>query len=140
MEINFGSNVISNTNGVLVIDGENQIQIEVGSDGQLLLTMNIYSAKCNQVGIISRNNLMLDGNDGLEISPAPKSLNLFDANSGECVLGIKLVEGNIVQILNGTFYTCRGKLVEVAPDHYCVEGLVYKDSIVDARGKSFVVC
>ena len=139
MELNFGSNIISNTNGVLVIEGKNQIQIEMGDKCQPLLTMNLYNAKANHVAMISRNKLVLHENN-LTITTAPRSFSLIAADPLECVIEINVVDGNIVQILQGRFYTHRGNLLEISPDGYSVEKMKIKHSIINAAGKAFVVC
>ncbi len=56
MELNIGSNIIKNTNGVLSVEGEKQIYLEIGEkDKQLLLTMDIFDSKGEHIAKLRRN-------------------------------------------------------------------------------------
>ena len=139
IELNFGSNVISNMSGILTLEGENQISLETGDDGQPLLTMNIYNKKGNKIAKINRNRWVLNGKDRFETVISDSSLKLTDTFSGHCLIEINLVDKNIMQIPHGKFYTHYGQLVEVTSSLYRIEGVEVKNNTVDACGKAFVV-
>jgi hypothetical protein len=139
MKLNFGSNIISNISGILTVEGENQIIFEIGDEGQPLLTMNIYNSKGKQIARISRNTWAFNNEDRFETTITPASLKLIDKTYGHCVIEVNVVEGHIVQIPHGKFYTHYGLLVEVTPSLYRIGGVEVKGNIIDACGKAFVV-
>ena len=140
MELNFGSNIVSNSNGILTIEGKNQIHIEVGDESQPLLTMNLYDDKGKSVGMLTRNELVDNPGNRFATTITSSSLKLTDTTSDQLILAVNVVEGNIVQILQGKFYTHFGKLLEITPDYYSIERIKVKNNITDSFDKAFVVC
>ena len=140
MELNFGSNIVSNSNGILTIEGKNQIHIEVGDEGQPLLTMNLYDGKGQSVGRLIRNELADNPGNRFATTITSSSLELNDTTSEGLIIAVSFVEGNIVQILQGKFYTHFGKQLEITPDYYSIERIKVKNNITDSSHKAFVVC
>jgi len=140
MELNFGSNIVSNSNGILTIEGKNQIHIEVGDESQPLLTMNLYDDKGKSVGILNRNELVENPGNRFATTITSSSLKLTDTTNEELIITINVAEGNIIQILQGRFYTHCGKLLEITPDYYSIERIKVKNNITDSFDKAFVVC
>lgn len=140
MEINFGSNIVSNSNGILTIEGKNQIHIEVDDENQPLLTMNLYDDKGKSVGSLTRNELVENPGNRFATTITSSSLKLTDTTSEELIIAINVAAGNIVQILQGKFYTHFGKLLEITPDYYSIERIKVKNNITDSSDKAFVVC
>ena len=139
IKLNFGSNMVSNMSGVLTLEGENQISLETGDNGQPLLTMNIYNTKGREIARISRNKWVFNEKDRFETAINASSLKLTDKRSGHCLIEINLLDKNIMQIPHGKFYTHYGQLVEVTSSLYRIEGVEVKNNIIDACGKAFVV-
>ena len=139
MKLNFGSNIISNMNGVLTVEGGNQIFLEIGDDGQPFLTMNIYNTKGKHIAKISRNTWVFNDEERFKTTITPASLKLIDKTSSDCVVEFNVVEGNVAQIPHGRFYTHYAQLVEVTPNLYRIAGVEVKSNIIDACGKAFVV-
>jgi hypothetical protein len=140
MELNFGSNIVSNSNGILTIEGKNQIHIEVGDESQPLLTMNLYDDKGKSVGMLNRNELVENPGNRFATTITSSSLKLTDTTNEELIITINVAEGNIIQILKGRFYTHFGKLLEITPDFYSIERIKVKNNITDSFDKAFVVC
>lgn len=140
MELNFGSNIVSNSSGVLTIEGKNQIHIEVNDESQLLLTMNLYDDKGKSVGMLTRNELVTNPGNRFATTITSSSLKLTDTTSDELIIAVNVVDGNIIQILQGKFYTHFGKLLEITPDYYSIERIKVKNNITDSSDKAFVVC
>lgn len=140
MELNFGSNIVSNSNGILSIEGKNQIHIEVGDESQPLLTMDLYDDKGKAVGMLTRNELVDNPGNRFATTVNSSSFKLTDTTSDELIIAVNVVEGNIVQILKGKFYTHFGKLLEITPDYYSIERIKVKNNITDSFDKAFVVC
>ena len=140
MELNIGSIIVSNSSGVLTIEGKNQIHIEVNDESQLLLTMNLYDDKGKSVGMLTRNELVTNPGNRFATTITSSSLKLTDTTSDELIIAVNVVDGNIIQILQGKFYTHFGKLLEITPDYYSIERIKVKNNITDSSDKAFVVC
>jgi len=56
MDLKIGSNAFRNTNGVLVIQGKEQVVLELRAENrQLLLTMDLYDQESKHVAHLRRN-------------------------------------------------------------------------------------
>lgn len=150
MDLLFGSNSFRNTNGVLTIQGREQIVLElVPENGCLLLTMDLYDTAGRQVAHLRRNEWKFNMDNRFAFSAAPASPSLYgstpwlkihDKDTGETVLEATATESDKVQILQGRLYTHKGHLMEITP-HLCrIAGVVtmFGDTR-DARGGPVVI-
>lgn len=134
MELNIDSNIIRNTSGVLNVAGEEQIFLEIGGDGQLLLTMDIYDTGRQHVAKLRRNAWAFNNNDRFTITTHPSSLKLIDKETSEVVVEANVIGINQIQILNGRFYTHRGDLLEITPQFWRIHGITMSGNIIDSCG------
>ncbi len=145
MDIKLGSNAIRNTNGVVTIQGKEQIVLEWNPEThQLLLTMDLYDESGQRVAHLRRNTLVLNQENCFAVAAAPDSPSLFtplpwleitQKKSGEMVLEARVMNKETVAIPCGRFYTHKGQLVEIS-SHYCRVGggaTMFGD-VMDARG------
>jgi hypothetical protein len=151
LELLIGSNVFRNTNGVLKIDGKEQLVLESKPEqGLLLLTIDLYGEDGLRLAHIRRNVPVVnktgqftvevhrvDGDDSRTHAPW---IRLFNQQSSEIVLEARLVSENRVQITSGRFYSHQGTLVEITP-HYCRigAGTTRFGDIADNRGGTVVL-
>ncbi len=145
IELTIGSNVFRNTNGVIKLEGKEQMVVEFHpEDGQLLLTMDFYDSAGSHVAHLRRNAWAFNtanrfaftsGSVSLSLFNEPPWLKVSDRNSGDVVLEITVTHSGKIQILNGKFYTHKGHLVEIT-SHYCrvVPGLTLFGDVFEARG------
>lgn len=128
LELVMGSNVFRNTNGVVKIQGKEQLFLESRPDqGLLYVTVDLYSESGVHVGHIRRNVLMLnrDGQfavtihrtDGTDPSAMP-SVTVTDRQSGQTILEVQAHSEQKIQILTAKLYSHKGNLIDVTP-HYC---------------------
>lgn len=128
LELHVGSNVFRNTNGVVKLQGKEQLVLEAQPHPPaLLLTMDLYDEQGSRVGHIRRNalsahsaarftiNVKADGDSTPDDQP---SVTVVDRTIGQTVLEACLVQGRKVRITVGHFYTHKGELVTISP-HYC---------------------
>jgi len=128
LELHVGSNVFRNTNGVVKLQGKEQLVMEVHPQPlSLLLTMDLYDEQGTRVGHIRRNllsahsagrfaiNVTVTGDSTPEDQP---SVTVADRTTGQTVLEARLVQGRKVRMTMGHFYTHKGELVTISP-HYC---------------------
>ena len=132
MELNIGTNVYRNTNGVLIVHGKEQLVLQIQPENhQLCLTMDFYDATGTQIGHVRRNIVAFDSENRFELSASPASLPLFtspswlkvlDKTTGETVLEATLTEHEQIHIVQGKFYSHKGQLIEITPNYCRIPG------------------
>jgi hypothetical protein len=128
MELAIGSNTFRNTNGVLTLQGKEQLVLEFRPESNLLLlTMDLYDKDGDHIAHLRRNRWAFNIEDRFTLfsqppSPSlfldPPSLRLLDQNSDEVVFEAAVVEKEKIVISQGTFFTHQGQLVEIT-SHLC---------------------
>ncbi len=145
LELNIGSNVFRNTNGVVKLQGKEQMVVEFHpEENQLLLTMDFYDSAGSHVAHLRRNAWAFNTANRFALTTGPASLSLFngplwlkvsDRDSGDVALEVTVTHRGKIQIPNGKFYTHKGHLVEIT-SHYCrvVPGLTLFGDVFETRG------
>ncbi len=145
LELNIGSNVFRDTNGVIKLQGKEQMVVEFHpEEGQLLLTMDFYDSAGSHIAHLRRNAWAFNtanrfaltiGSAPLSLFNGPLWLKVSDRSSGDVVLEITVTQSGKIHIPNGKFYTHKGHLVEIT-SHYCrvVPGLTLFGDVFEARG------
>ena len=102
--------------------GKKQIFLEIGRDGQLLLTMDVYDSARNHVAKLRRNAWAFNKEDKFEVTTTPASLKLIDKKTRDVVVEVNVESKDIIKILRGKFYTHTGELLEVTPQFWSIGG------------------
>ncbi len=127
LELNIGSNIFRDTNGILKIQGKEQIVLEYRPEEQrLLVTMDLYNDQGGHIGHIRRNAIVFNSGNRFAFSPAPgegvepagPGFAIHDRSTSDAVLEATALPNGKIQLLSGRFYTHKGQLVEITP-HYC---------------------
>ena len=141
MELNIGSNVFRDTNGILFVDGREQISLEIGDiNGKLLLNMDIYDEKGEHLAKLHRNSWSFVSNkDRFEITTNPEALKLIDNNNGNVIIEANVVNSNEINILNGRFYSHNGLLIEVTPEYATIANMKMSRNIFAGCKKGVVI-
>jgi hypothetical protein len=149
MELNIGSNIYRNANGVLTLDGKEQIVIEArGESPQLLVTADFYDAKGTHVAHLRRNvwafnfktRFELETSPTLSLFSYPTWLKIVDKETGQTILDITLVKEAMVHIASGRLYTHKGQRLDITP--HCWRFPAYPamfGSVQDIRGGAVVI-
>jgi len=150
LELHMGSNVFRNINGVVKLQGKEQMYWEVTPDLQtLLLTMDLYDDKGIRVGHIRRNVVKSGGAGRFTVtvdshaSPRPDSVpsvTVSDRSNRQIVIEAFLVQERKIRIATGCFYSHKGELVQISP-HYCRIGTgrtLFGDVIESRGGKALI--
>jgi hypothetical protein len=124
MELNIGSNVIRNCSGVLSVGGKDQIFLEVGNDGQLLLTMELYDETGKHVAKLRRNAWAFNEKGRFSITTNPDNLTLIDTATGAVVVRVQVVDRSRITIPEGLFFTHMGHKMEITPQHWKLAGSI----------------
>lgn len=127
LELSIGSNVFRDTNGILKLQGREQIVLEHRPDEQrLLLTMDLYDDQGTHVAHIRRNAIVFNSGGRFVFHSAPAGgadpggtgFHIYDRSTGETVLEAAALPNGKIRLSSGRFYTHKGQLVEVTA-HYC---------------------
>jgi hypothetical protein len=150
LELHVGSNVFRNTNGVVRLQGKEQLVLETQLDPLLLLlTMDLYDEQGTRIGHIRRNRLSVHSagrftinvNAGSEtVSDLSPSVAVADRTTGHTVFEVWLIQGRKIRITVGNFYTHKGEFVTVSP-HYCRIGTVLTlfGNVAESRGNAAAI-
>lgn len=150
LELHVGSNVFRNTNGVVKLQGKEQLVLETQLEPQmLLLTMDLYDEQGTRVGHIRRNavsaqsatHYIIRVNAGSEASPDDfPSVTVVDRTTGHTVFEACLMLRRKIRITVGHFYTHKGELVTVSP-HYCRigTGVTLFGNVAESRGNAAAI-
>lgn len=145
MELRIGSNSFRNTNGVLTLQGKEQVVLELPAhENQLLLTMDFYDAAGLHIAHLRRNSWAFNYKDRFEISTGPATLPLFreptwlkvlDKETGAIAFEARAEGKNQVQVPRAQFHTHKGQLVEIT-SHLCRLGgaVTLFGEVSDLRG------
>jgi hypothetical protein len=149
MELNIGSNVYRNANGVLKLEAKEQIVIEIrGESPQLLVTADLYDAKGTHVAHLRRNvwafnfktRFELETSPALSLFTYPTWLKIFDKETAETVLDLNLVKESTVHILSGRLYSHKGQPLDITPHCWRFPGRpAMFGSVQDIRGSAIVI-
>lgn len=150
LELHVGSNVFRNTNGVVTLQGKEQLVLEVQPHPPtLLLTMDLYDEQGTRIGHIRRNALSAHSAGRFTINMTATgdatpddrpSVTVTDRTTEETVFAACLVQGRKVRMTVGHFYTHRGELVTISP-HYCRIGTGFTlfGNVAESRGGAAVI-
>ena len=150
LELHVGSNVFRNTNGVVKLQGKEQLVLETQPDPlMLLLTMDLYDEQGTRVGHIRRNRLSAHGAGrfalnieagGVAAQDSPPSVTVVDRTTGHTVFEVCLLQRRKIRITVGNFYTHKGEFVTVSP-HYCRIGTVLTlfGDVAESRGNAAAI-
>jgi hypothetical protein len=140
MELNIGSNILRNTSGVLRVAGREQIFLEVGENGQLLLTMDLYDQTTKHIAKLRRNAWAFNEGDRFAITTNPSDLTLRESKSGAIVVRARVVDQTHIEIPQGRFFTHQGHLVEITPEQWRVAGgLTMSGNVFDGGGGAVAI-
>ncbi|HLZ32768.1 MAG TPA: hypothetical protein VKP13_02040 [Nitrospira sp.] len=150
LELHVGSNVFRTTNGVIKLQGKEQIVLEVQPDPPaLLLTMDFYDEKGQRIGHLRRNTLSAAGSSRFVVSmnlapdatlDDPLTVTVSDRTTGNTVIEVYLFQRRKIRVTSGYFHTHKGELVSISP-HYCRigTGLTMFGDVVESRGGTAVI-
>ncbi len=148
LELNLGSNSLRNTNGIIKLQGREQLVIEY-SPPQIILTMDFYDGGGAHVAHLRRNRWAFNAREQFVLqtsSPAGASfsegawLRILERQSGTVVLEITAHSSGRLDVVNGRFCTHQGDVVELTP-HLCRvgKGLTLFGDVRECRGGAVIL-
>jgi len=145
LELHIGSNVFRTMNGVVKLQGKEQIVFEVRQDPPaLLLTMDLYDEQAQRVGHIRRNAVSPSSAGRFAVAATampdatindPITVTVLDRMTGQTILEAYLFQKRKIRITTGRFHTHKGEPVTVTP-HFCRigNGSTHFGDVTDSRG------
>ena len=135
MELIIRSSIIRNTNGVIVVEGKQQLSLEWGqARGKLLLTMNLYNRDGKHVARLRRNDWTFNDHEQFVLTTKPKALKLVDTRTGRIALEARIVGEDKVEIRDGAFFSQNGHQVEITAAYCRIEGSLSGGEPVEVAG------
>jgi hypothetical protein len=150
LELHIGSNIFRTTNGVIKLQGKEQIVLEVQPEpAALWLTMDFYDEQGQRIGHLRRNQLSPAGSSRFAVcamSPSDATVDdsltvtVSDRTTGNTVIEVYLFQRRKIRISSAHFHTHKGGLVSISP-HYCRigTGLTMFGEVVEGRGGTAVI-
>ncbi len=141
MEVNMGSNVIRNTNGVFKIEGKDQLLLELDQTSKILLTMDVYDPKGIHVAKVIRNTFSFDYKDRYRIFVKPSAVMVVDREHNIVLFEASVVDVNnkIVQVFQGNFYSYKAHIIEITPRCWRVLGTTTAGTVFDCHGGAIII-
>lgn len=150
LELRLGSNIFRNTNGVVKVQGKEQLVLEVGAGhDRVLLTMDFYDGSGNHIAHLRRNRWAFNEANRFSISTSDSPPSLFphlpwlkitDEETNETLMEAAIAPGGKIHVATAKFYSHRGQLIEIT-SHYCRVGssqTLFGD-VFEARGGTAVL-
>ncbi len=140
MELRIGSTIISNTSGILNVQGKQQVSLEWGEwSGRLLLTMNLYNAGGKHTARLRRNEWTFNDNGQFEFTNNPRSLKLIDTKTGHVALEARVIGQDKVAIPRGTFHNHAGQRGEISAECWRIGDSMLVGVSTDAGGGAVMI-
>jgi hypothetical protein len=149
MELNIGTNIFRNTNGILKLQGKEQVFLEVHADPPgLVLTIDLYDEHGGHIAHLRRNKWAfnqknrfdLQTSTALSLFTYPAWLRIVDKETHDAVLDINLVKEDTVHILKGKFLTHKGHPFEITPHYWRLAGIpTMFGNVQDNRGSAVTI-
>jgi len=140
MDVEVGSNVYRNTDGMIEIEGIPQIQITLKPNtGALLVNFALFDVNGKVTAKLNDSTLMINEKRAYEVTKTPKSLLLTHPASGTVVLQMDLKAPDVVAFTKGEFHTIKGHVIQVSATEWKIEKLRASGTIQDVKGGSVVL-
>jgi hypothetical protein len=140
MDVEIGSNLYRNTNGMIAIEGVPQIEVAIKpSTGTLLVNFALFDGVGKMIAKLSDSTLMFNERRAYEVSKTAKSVALKQIDSGKIILQMELRTSEMVAITKGEFHTVKGHVIEVTPTEWKIDKLRSSGTRHDMQGGEVVL-
>jgi hypothetical protein len=140
MDVEVGSNLYRDTDGMIEIDGVPQIQVALKpTTGDLLVTFALFDAGGKVTAKLIDSTLMINERRAYEVNTTPKSLRLTHSASGTVILQMDVKAPGVVAFTKGEFHTMKGRAIHVSPTEWNIDKLRVSGTMHDLKGGSVVL-
>ena len=135
MDIEVGSNLYRDTDGMIEIEGVPQIQVALKpTTGDLLVTFALFDAGGKVTAKLIDSTLMINERRAYELTKTNKSVAMKEAESGKILLQFDVKASDVVSFLQGEFHTMKGRLFQVSPTEWKLDKQQKSGLTLDAKG------
>jgi hypothetical protein len=140
MDVEVGSNVYRNTDGMIEIEGVPQIEVALKPiTGALLVNFALFNEDGKVTAKLNDSTLMINEKRAYDVVTTPKSLLLTHSASGTIVLQIEVKATGVVALTKGEFHTIKGHIIRISPTEWTIDKLRASGTTQDVKGKSVVI-
>jgi hypothetical protein len=140
MDVEVGSNLYRNTDGMIEIEGVPQIQVALKPiTGALLVNFALFNEEGKVTAKLNDSTLMINEKRAYDVTKTPKSLVLTHPASGTVILQVDVKAPNVVAFTKGEFHTIKGHVIRISPTEWNIDKLRTSGTTQDLKGKSVVI-
>jgi hypothetical protein len=140
MDVEVGSNVYRNTDGMIEIEGVPQIEVALKPiTGALLVNFALFNEEGKVTAKLNDSTLMINEKRAYDVTRTPKSLLLTHPASGTVILQIDVSAPGVVVLTKGEFHTMKGHVIRISSTEWNIDKLRASGTIQDLKGKSVVL-
>ena len=137
MDVEVGSNLYRNTDGMIEIEGVPQIQVTLKpATGMLLVNFALFDMEGKVTAKLNDSTLMINEKRAYEVTKSPKSLLLTHLASGTVILQMDVKASEVVAFTQGEFHTMKGHVIHVSPAEWKIDKLRVSGTTHDLKGRS----
>lgn len=119
MDIEIGSNLYRNSNGIIEVEGVPQIQLtRHPSTGALLVNFALFDVNGRMLAKLVDSTMMFNDRRAYESTKTDKSVAIKEAASGKVLLQLDLTAPDVVSFSRGEFHTMKGHVFQVSPTEW----------------------
>ncbi len=140
MDVEVGSNLYRNTDGMIEIEGVPQIQLALKpTTGDLLVNFALFDAGGKVTAKLIDSTLMVNERRAYEVDRTSKSLRLTHLASGTVILQMDVKGPASVAFTKGEFHTIKGHVIHVSPTEWHIDKLRVGGTTQDLKGGSVLL-
>jgi len=140
MDVEVGSNLYRNTDGMIEIEGVQQIQVAMKpTTGALLVSFALFDAAGKVTAKLVDSTLMINEGRAYEVNTTPNNLLLTHLASGTVILQMDVKAPDVVAFTKGEFHTIKGHVIQVSPTEWKIDKLRASGTTQDVKGGSVVL-
>ena len=140
MDVEVGSNLYRNTDGMIEIEGVPQIQVALKPATDILLVnFALFDAEGKVTAKLNDSTLMFNEKRAYDVTKTQKSLLLTHTASGTVIIQLDVKASGVVAITKGEFHTIKGHVFHVSATEWRIEKLSASGTTHDAKGGPVVI-
>ncbi len=140
MDVEVGSNLYRNTDGMIEIEGVPQIQLALKpTTGDVLVNFALFDAGGKVTAKLIDSTLMVNERRAYEVDRRSKSLRLTHSASGTVILQMDVKGPDFVAFTEGEFHTIKGHVIHVSPTEWHIDKLRASGTTQDLKGGSVLL-
>lgn len=140
MDIEVGSNLYRNSDGTIMIDGVPHLQISRHpSTGALLVNFALFDENGRMLAKVVDSALMFNERRAYNLNKTTRQVSMTEAATGTVLLHLDMTEPDRVRFSKGTFYTMKGRSLEVSDKEWRIGKQAKSNQTIDANGGPVVI-